>query len=263
METRRSRQLHHALGAALTVLGLLLYYPPGRAQTPPALVLGTPRPDGNFAGAYLRHIYTELFNRLGIAVEIRTIPTARLTLELANGGVDGDLSRPLSFGDTQPQLVRVEEPVLEIVYALWAVDPHIQLNDLEQLRHSPYTVTFTRGVVQCEDALKAVLPAQRVVDVTTTTNALNMLHYGRNELHCGVDIAVQSEAASPEFAGKAPLHKVLNIAKPDSLYMYLQRKHADLLPQINATLRKMKTDGTLERLRRESLHAFNQPRVQP
>lgn len=262
MEKQWNQCLHAAAGAALAALCLLLPGTTPWAQTPAPLVLGTPRPDGNYAGAYLRRIYTELFNRIGTPIEIRTLPTARLALELANGSIDGDLSRPLVFGDTQPNLVRVEEPVLEIVYALWAVNPNIKLSKLDQLRQLPYTATFTRGVVQCEEPLKSVLPEQRVVDVTTTAGALNMLHHGRNELYCGVDIAVLSDAGSPEFADKPPLLKVMNIAKPDQLYMYLQRKHAALLPLINATLRKMKADGTVERLRRESLRDFNLPHVQ-
>lgn len=257
MKLQWIQRLYGAAGAALVALCLLFPSPNLQAQTATALVLGTPRPDGNFAGAYLRRIYAELFGRLGIAIEIRTLPTARLALELTNGSIDGDLSRPLGFTESQPSLVRADEPVLEIVYALWAVNPNIKMNKLEQLRQSSYTATFTRGVLQCEEALKSVLPEQRVVDVTTTASALNMLHHGRNELYCGVDIAVLSDAGSPEFAGKAPLLKVMNIGKPDLLYMVLQRKHAALVPQINTTLHKMKTDGTLERLRKEALREFN------
>ncbi|MDT8991314.1 hypothetical protein RQP54_10625 [Curvibacter sp. APW13] len=227
------------------------------AQPSPVLVLGTPRPDGNYAGTLLRRIHTELFNRLGVPIEIRTLPTARLALELGNGGVDGDLSRPLAFGDSQPNLVRIEEPVLEITYALWATNPGYRLTKLEQLRTSHYTVTYTRGVVFCEDLLKAQLAPDQVVDVTTTANALHMLHYGRNELHCGVDAAVLSEAGNAEFAGKPAPIRVLTLSKPDLLYPYLQRKHAALAVQAAVTLRKMKADGTLERLRRETLREFN------
>lgn len=227
------------------------------AQTPTALVLGTPRPDGNYGGVFLRRIYTELFSRLGIPVEIRTLPTARLALELSNGNIDADIARPLAFAESQPHLVRTEEPVLEITYALWASNPAVKLNKLEQLRQTDYTVTFTRGIVYCEETLKSVLPEARVVDVTTTLNAINMLHHGRNALHCGVDFAVLSDAGNAEFSGRAPLIRVLNISKPDPLYLYLQRKHAALAPQAAAALRKMKTDGTMERLRKDTLREFN------
>lgn len=235
----------------------LLLCTPVQAQNLPMLVLGTPRPDGNYGGVLMRRIYAELFGRLGVPIEIRTLPTARLALELRSGSVDGDIARPLAFGDTLPNLVRVEEPVLEITYALWATNPAVKVIRLEQLRQTPYTVTINRGVVFCDETLRALLPENRVIDVTTTVSAIHMLHYGRNELHCGIDFAVLSDAGSPEFAGKPPLIKVLTISKPEALYLYLQRKHATLAPQAAATLRKMKIDGTLERLRRETLREFN------
>lgn len=232
---------------------------PAYAQPVPTLVLATPRPDGNYGGVLLRRIYQELFRRAGVPIEIRTMPTARLVLELASGHVDGDLSRPWAFADSQPTLIRVDEPVLDIVFALWAVNPHIVLNRLEDLPASGYSVSFARGVLECEKGLQAWLPPQRIADVTTTVSALNMLYYGRNELHCGVDVAVLSDAGNSEFAGRAALIKVINIAKPSSLYLYLQRKHAALVPQLSQILKKMRSDGTLDHLRKDVLREYNLP----
>ena len=244
---------------ARTLLPSLLWLgcAPLPAQTHTPLVLGTPRPDGNFGGVLLRRIYTELFRRLDVPIEIRTLPTARLALELASASIDADIARPWAFGDRQPELVRVDEPVLEINYALWATNPAYKLARLEQLRQTSYVVTYIRGVTGCEEALKNLLPDSRVVDITSTVSAIHMLHYGRNELHCGVDLAALSDAGSAEFAGKPPLLKVLGIAKPDPLYLYLQRKHSALAPHAASTLRKMKSDGTMERLRKETLKEFN------
>ena len=254
-----NRNTHNATlnGALLLVQCFLWLFSLGAQAQTPGLVLGTPRPDGNYGGVLVRRIYAELFTRLGVPIEIRTLPTARLALELANGNLDGDIARPLAFADSHPQLVRVEEPVLEISYALWATNPSVKLSRLEQLRASNYTVTFNRGVTYCDETLKSLLPEQRVVDVTTTVSAIHMLHYGRNELHCGIDFAVLSDAGGAEFAGKPPLLRVLTISKPEALFLYLQRQHAALAPPAAAALRKMKADGTLERLRKETLREFN------
>lgn len=254
---KRYRWQQLACSSVLVLCAWCVLGPIKQARANTVLVLGTPRPDGNYGGVLMRRIYNELFRRVGNPIEIRTLPTARLALELSNGSIDGDIARPQAFGDSQPGLVRVEEPVLEISYALWATSPAIKLTKLDQLRQLPYTVTYNRGVVYCEDLLKSMLPEQQVVDVTTTVGAIHMLHYGRNELHCGIDFAVLSDAGLPEFAGKPPLFKVLTVSKPDPMYLYLQRKHAALAAQAAITLRKMKADGTLERLRRETLREFN------
>lgn len=229
------------------------------AQPTPALVLGTPRPEGNYGGVLLRRIYQELFHRVGVPIEIRTLPTARLALELASGHIDGDLTRPWAFADSQPTLIRVDEPVLEIVFALWTVNPNTVLNRLDELAASGFSVNFTRGVTECEKSLQTLLPPHRIADVTTTAGALNMLHRGRNDLYCGVDFAVLSDAGSPELAGRPPPIKLVHIGKPSSLHLYLHSKHAALAPQLVVALKKMKAEGVMERLRKETLREYNLP----
>lgn len=246
---------------AMVVVALVSLWNGGAAQARESpevpLVLGTPRPDGNFGGVYLRRVYQAVFQRLNQAVEVRTIPTARLTLELNNGQVDGDLGRPWGFADTQTQLLRVDEPVAEIVFALWTLDPQRRLSSLDQLTEQSDTVTYTRGVVECEDALRRVLPDTQVAAVSTTGSALAMLHAGRNTLYCGVDLAVLSDAGHPDLAGKPPPRQLLRVGKAQTLHLYLNRRHAALVPRIQATLKAMKTEGELERLRQLTLRDFN------
>src|SRR3989338_5709309 len=107
--------LQHGL---LLVIGLVLACSV-HAQVPQAaqpLVLGTPRPDGNYGGVLLRNIYQEVFRRLGVPIDIHTLPTARLSMELSAGHIDGDLSRPWAFADSQPNLIRVDESVLTVTF---------------------------------------------------------------------------------------------------------------------------------------------------
>ncbi|MGQ0709476.1 MAG: hypothetical protein ACT4NV_06955 [Rhodoferax sp.] len=242
--------------AILFWLGAL---PQARAQAAPTrLVLGTPSPENNFVGAYVRRIHRELFARLGLGVDFLTLPVARLNVETANNRVDGDSARALAFGQSQPQLIRVAEPVMEVNFALWAINPSYLLSSPEQLAGSGYSVSFDRGTLVCEQFLKEHLPAQRIVDVTTLTSALEMLHYGRHELHCGIDITVLAYA-SEFFPRKPPPLRLFNLGKPTPLYAYLQPQHAALALPMAAALRKMRADGTLERIRRETLRDFELP----
>lgn len=243
------------LGVGL-VLACAVHAQVPQTQAAPTLVLGTPRPDGNYGGVWLRSIYQEVFRRLGVPIDIQTLPTARLSLELASGHIDGDLSRPLSFGESQPNLVRVEESLYNVTFALWTVNPKNVLHRLDQLPESGFSVNAARGVVECEKTLQALLPADRFTSATTTANALNMLHYGRNDLHCGLDLAILSDAGNAEFAGRPLPIKVLNIGEPIPLYLYLQRKHAALAPPIATILRKMKAAGVIEQLRKDALRQY-------
>ncbi|PQA78109.1 ABC transporter substrate-binding protein [Rhodoferax sp. TS-BS-61-7] len=237
------------------MLAGLLVLPTGPllAQTPQGMVLGTSRPDGSYAGRMLRRTFQELFRRLGVPLEMKVMPSARLTVELAADRIDGEVARPLAFADSQPGLVRVEEPIMTIGFALWSIQPRPLLLRLDQLADSGLSVNFTRGVVECERLLQGLLPPQRVVDVTTTVNALTLLQMGRNDVHCGIDAAVLSDAGSAELAGLPPPIKLFSVGEAIPLYFYLQRKHAALVPQIDAVLKKMKAEGVLEQIRRETL----------
>jgi polar amino acid transport system substrate-binding protein len=231
---------------------------PAARSAAPALVLGTPSTENTFAGSYLRRIYRELSLRSGVPMDITTLPVARLSLEVAQDRLDGDTARALAFAQTQPQLIRVGEPLMEVQLALWATDPRVKLARLEDLGASGYTVTYPRGMLICENALKPQLPAGRLVDVTGAVQAIEMMHYGRNALHCGIDISVLSEAQESLPSKPLPL-RVLNIGKPMPLYLYLQPRHAALVPGLLQALRRMRQDGTQERLRRETLQAFQFP----
>lgn len=229
------------------------------AQTvPKALVLGSPSPETTYSGAYVRRVHQELAARVGYQLEVVTLPVARLNVEVANNRVDGDAARAYAFGEAQPQLVRVAEPVWEAAFGLWAVNPRIKLGSTEQLVASDYTVSYDRGTVVCEQFLKYLLPAHRVVDVTALTNGLEMLYYNRHELHCGLDISIPSTARE-QFANRPAPVRVLSIGKPSPLYIYLQPQHAALAPTLANTLRKMRSDGTLTRLRHETQGAFHLP----
>ncbi|MDP1612294.1 MAG: hypothetical protein Q8M11_14660 [Sulfuritalea sp.] len=58
-------------------------------------------------------IYGEAFRRLGIPVQISSFPQARGTALANQGSVDGQAGRIRAYGDTHPDMVRVEEPVMD------------------------------------------------------------------------------------------------------------------------------------------------------
>ena len=53
-----------------------------------------------------------------------------------------------------------------------------------------------------------------------------------------------------------PLTRLFTLGEPIPLYFFLQRKHAALVPQIDATLKRMKAEGVLEQIRRETLAEY-------
>lgn len=228
----------------------------------PALTLGTSSPEHIFIGAYLRKIYRELARRTGVGIDIITLPLARLSLEVANDKLDGDSARALAFGQAQPQLLRLDEPIMDVQLALWATNPRVKLARLEDLGASGYAVIYPRTVLICENALKPLLPPERLTDINSTIQGIEMLHYARTALLCSLDVNVISE--SQEFLPGKPLpQRVLNLGKPLPLYLYLQPRHSALVAPLQQALKRMRQDGAYERLRRETLEEFQHPASTP
>ncbi|QDL56559.1 substrate-binding periplasmic protein [Rhodoferax aquaticus] len=230
----------------------------GWAQAPQPLLLGTPSAEGTYGGSYIRRVYKEWFARLGIAMDIQMFPMARLTLELDKGRIDGDTARALAFGESHPKLLRVGEPVMDVGLALWATNPKVQIDRLEDLATSGLTVSYARGVLMCEQLLRPLVPLGRLVDVTGNVNALEMMYLGRLSVYCGADVSVISDAQE-SLPNRPPPIKVLDIGKPTPLFLYLQPKHAELVAPLTSTLKKMRTDGTLERIRKDTQREFRYP----
>lgn len=229
---------------------------PVSAQHSNTMVLGTPRPDDSYAGVMLRRTFKELYQRLDLPIEIKTMPVARLSVELAAGRLDGELARPLDFADTQPGLVRIAEPIMTIRIGFWSFRPQPMIYSLEQLAEAGLSVSYTRGVVECERMLQSALPPKLVTSVTTSVMALRMLSHGRNDVHCGIDASVLSDASSFELPSLPQLIKLFSAGEEIPLYFYLQRRHAKLGPRIEAELKKMRSEGVLNRIRKEALEEY-------
>lgn len=198
------------------------------------------------------HIYQEAFRRLGIPVEISFYSLVRRTALVTAGAVDGEMARIRAYGDAHPELVRVEEPVVDFPFALYAARPDLQLPSLEALRGGAYRAEYRRGILLCETTLRRFIPAERLSDVATTEQGVRKLQAGRTDLLCELDFHyVEEVLESPGLRGGPPVRRVLRFATLPT-YPYLHRRHAALAARLAAVLRQMKAEGRVEHHLREA-----------
>ena len=214
--------------------------------------IGTSQEAESFLGRWQRRIYPELFRRLGMTVQFKVMPLQRLTVASEQGAVDGEVARIGSYAAQHPELVRVDEPVYDIVWALFSIDTGLRLSALGELAVQPLRVTYQRGIALCEQALKAVVPADRLLDVGTDAQGFNMLRVGRSDLHCTGDLSLPTLQSLPELRGVDISHRVLDISA-NPLFPLVHKRHAELAPRLAAALKQMKAEGLIERYRAEVL----------
>ncbi len=203
----------------------------------------------NYGSRWANLIFAEVFKRLGIPFRMEHYSLARRTALMEEGMTDGEASRIYSYGDNRPYLVRVEESLVEFSFALYAANPAVRLERLEDLRASSYLVEHRRGILLCENTLKKWVPAERISDVLTPQQGLKKLVAGRTDLYCDLEVYVRQELMAPEFKSATPIRKVISVGNAVPTYPYLLKKHAALAPRMAAVLKQMKAEGLIEAYR--------------
>jgi hypothetical protein len=243
------RQRRTALGGLAAAAAALLA--PHALAAPAGFVMGTTRPEDSLVGQWLRQVYTEAFRRLGVPIRFEVHPVMRLPVLLSQGELDAEMVRARDFADKLVDVIRVEEPVWDSVFALFASNPALTLKRLQDVTATGWRGAYPRGLVECERVLAPLLGKERLIDVQLTEHAVQMVAAGRADFVCGIDMVVLA-AAPPGTL----LHKLVDIGEPVPLYAFVNRKHAELAPRLAATLRQMKSEGLIEQYRHETLRKF-------
>ncbi|MCU6501634.1 hypothetical protein LPN04_27945 [Rugamonas sp. A1-17] len=206
----------------------------------------------SFAGRWLRLIYTEAFQQLGVAVEIRSLPAARASAEAIAGNVDGELARGYDYGTMQTALMRVPEAPFSASSAAYTRNPDIHLaNGWDSLRGTSYRVDFRFGYPVIQQRLAGVLPPGGFSGVLNAELGLRKLAVGRTDLYVDTAEVVDPMLASPEFA-HAGIRQA-GVLERMPIYAYLNKKHDKLALRLSAVIRKMRDSGQIEQLRQQAL----------
>ncbi len=236
----------------LATIGLLLALPPAQGQTAPArgkpFVIATDVE--GFGHRYSVRVFTEAFRRLGLPVVIEVYPLARRAALVAEGYIDGEASRVHAYADSHPELVRVDESIIDFRFSVFTANPALRAKRVEDLPAAAM-IEYRRGIMMCENAFRNIVPRERVSNVVTIDQGIRKLLAGRTEAYCDIDIFFNEVLDSGEIQGGDRIRKLFEFASLPT-YPYLHRKHADLAPRLAATMKKMKEEGLLDRYRAEA-----------
>lgn len=215
------------------------------ASAPPApFVISADAEPNSYVHRWLSLIYGEAFRRLGIPVQIASFPLARGTALANQGSVDGQAGRIRAYGDTHPDMVRVEEPVMDFTFSLYTANPALRVRRAEDLADTALQVEYRRGILFCQNTMTKFVAADRLSDITHTEQGLKKLVAGRTDIYCDIEVYVRESLNTPEFKDVTGLRKLLDLASVQT-YPYVNRKHASLAPRLAAVLKQMRAEGLL------------------
>jgi len=192
------------------------------------------------SSAVAARLLAEIYRRAGLGLQVEVLPAARASLVALSDKADGELVRIASYGQTYPQLVRVDPAFYRVsvrAYSLAARSAQVQTRD--DLHH--YTVAAIRGMAYAQE-LTDNHPA-----LTLTQNPLQlfrMLAAGR------VDVVVCATLAAQQTVnglGLRDLDVSPELARFE-LHHYLHARRRALAPRLAEVIRHMRDSGELEQL---------------
>jgi polar amino acid transport system substrate-binding protein len=205
-----------------------------------------------------QEVGTRVFGKYNIDFKLRTFPKAR-ALAMANAGdADGDAYRVYDLqkisGGKYPNLMRVDAPYISIYWTAFVSNNYKDIKVTGWKDLANYNVAAIRGNKKMEARLNEFVPKEKRTLVNSYEQAFKMLRRGR------VDVVVGKPSVGVSYLKK---HKDLHMIgefENQNIYMYLHKKHKQLIPGIEFELRKMKKSGALlniEKIVRDRLWSAN------
>lgn len=217
------------------------------AREPQVLVLNDTNeppfttPEGT---GFLDVIAREAFRRAGVELRLVKLPAERALL-LANEGLqDGDLTRIAGLEGQYPQLVRVPEKLIDWDFAAFSKDASMKADFNSIRRHS---VGLIKGWKIYE---RNMTDARHMTTVDNPEQLFRLLQHDR------IEVALYVRWMGLALIQKQQL-KGIHLLEPPlasrPMYIYLNKRHADLIPRLAQALRILKREGFYQRAYREKL----------
>ncbi len=193
----------------------------------------------------------EAFRRAGVELRLVKLPAERALIS-ANAGVeDGDITRIAGLEKQYPNLIRVPEKLLDWTFAAFAKNAALP-GQWDTIRPRP--VGHIKGWKIYEQLMAG---APQVITADDAEQLFRLLALGRIEVALYEHWMGLALAKQQGIEDARPLQPALATRE---MFIYLHKRHAELVPRLAEALRALKEEGFYERARRERLASYAQGR---
>jgi len=187
----------------------------------------------------------ELYRRLGFEVQIRDVPAERGLRLLDEGYDDGMLARNPNMQQRYPNVVQFSESALTREYVVFTKTENFEPAGWDSL--APYHVGIVTGWKILERNIKNAASLSTASD---GARLFQLLEEGR------VQVVVFNRWGGLQLVNDLRLEGVRTLEPPlarRDVFFYLHKRHGDLAARASDELRRMKRDGTYDRIVAETL----------
>lgn len=195
-------------------------------------------------------IVKEAFSRIGI--KVRIVPAAGATaLEKTDKGMyDGDLFRIAGANQKYPNIIQVPESYYDYEFVAFSKTVNVPMTGYDGLK--PYRVATMKGWVETDNNVRED-NTKSVVRIAGAFDMFNSLNKGE------ADIVIYNRLMGYEMIkemGSPDIHVLEPPLSSKPVYLYLNKKHQDLIPKLDTAIKDMKKDGTIQKIVAETLGKY-------
>jgi ABC-type amino acid transport substrate-binding protein len=186
-------------------------------------------------------VLEEVYKKLGYQIEVASYPARRAQVEAANGMVDGEVMRIWSYGEQNPQLIRVPTPYYSLnTTAFFNKESQLTVTSLSDL--SSYKIVVVRGVKHTADVTDGL------VDVEHLSSSDKLMHF---VLRGRADLALTNKMDGLLNIRKLKLGEQMSYSPPLAvfpLYHYIHQSQQQLVDKVDRVIISMLRSGELARI---------------
>lgn len=194
---------------------------------------------------FLDIVGSKIFKSAGVDLVLVNLPAERGLRNANEGTGDGDIARIKGLDKIYTNLVRVPEKIMDMHFVAFSKNYNLRFDGWQGLRD--YNIGYIRGWKILEDQTQDFPHVQAV---RNTDVLFSMLAKDR------IDVALFSHWVGMVILKNKDMSGIYVLEPPlatREMYIYLHKKHSDLVPKITASLREMKNSGEYDRLFKEKV----------
>jgi len=220
-------------------------------RSDPSLILNTAAPPhlgGSNLTGFIDRVQAEALRRMGYTLEIVRLPAGR-GLQNSNAGlIDGESIRIAGLDKIYPNLVRVDEKIMDLDFVAFSKQ-NIRINNgWNSLKH--HVVSIVNGWKILE---KNIPKNTTLTKVKSVAQLFALLEKDRTDLVIYERLGGLAIIADKQYNSMHVIEPPLDTRE---MYMYLHKKHKALIPELTKILKKMKQDGSYRQIARETLAPY-------
>ncbi|WP_455222133.1 substrate-binding periplasmic protein [Kaarinaea lacus] len=195
-------------------------------------------------GGFYGELTKELFARIGLEAKVIRLPSARSIINANEGIDDGVVGRTAGMEEKYKNLIMIPIPVVRFEFVAYSLDKKITVTSWDSF--APYSIGYIRGWYIYE---KNLPKTKSLTIVNNAEQLFKLLMNGRVEL-------IMFEYYRGTWWNEHLNANAYIIGSPvaeKDMYIYMHKKHKQLVPQLTAAFEEMKQDGTYQRIKDETL----------